>query len=140
MPTRFVFNGVVIIISNHSYETLAKEVGVGDWGAIYSRTTSYDLHPKIESIWIAIKSDILAQKKLSESELDEKARLIPIGMEDEFIEEVERLLEIPQYFYICYRIVVKNMRKVLFSERRRDSWKFRLKELMEMGKKSTSIK
>lgn len=140
MPTRFIFNGVVIIISNHSYETLAKEVGVGDWGAIYSRTTAYDLHPKVESIWTSIKKDILYEKEKSESEVDNNSRLIPIGMEDEFIEEVERLLENPKYFYMCYRIITKNMRTVLFSDRRRDSWKYRLRDLMEMGKKSTSIK
>ena len=134
MPTRFGYNGVVIIISNETYEQSAKIYGAGHWGAIVSRMTNYDLHPKTESIWFKIKEDIEEQRDKSEEELPSKLCLVPRELADEFIEEVERLLKINDYCHMTYRLVAINMNTCMNGEETRPDWKARLKQLMKMGR------
>ena len=134
MPTRFGYNGVVIIISNESYEQSAKIYGAGHWGAIVSRMTNYDLHPKTESIWFKIREDIETQRDMSEEELPSKLCLVPRELADEFIEEVERLLKINEYCHMTYRLVAINMNTCMNGEETRPDWKSRLKQLMKMGR------
>ena len=134
MPTRFGYNGVVIIISNESYEQSAKIYGAGHWGAIVSRMTNYDLHPKTESIWFKIREDIETQRDMSEEDLPSKLCLVPRELADEFIEEVERLLKIDEYCHLTYRLVAINMNTCMNGEETRPDWKSRLKQLMKMGR------
>lgn len=136
MPTRFGYNGVVIIISNETYEQSAKIYGAGHWGAIVSRMTVYDLHPKTESIWFKIRQDIEEQRDKSEEELPSKLCLVPRELADEFIEEVERLLKINEYCHMTYRLVAINMNTCMNGEETRPDWKARLKQLMKMGRKA----
>jgi hypothetical protein len=136
MPTRFGYNGVVIIISNETYEQSAKVYGAGHWGAIVSRMTNYDLHPKTESIWAKIKEDIERERDMSEEELPSRLCMVPRDLANEFIEEVERLLKINEYCHMTYRIVAINMNVCMHGEETRSGWKGRLKTLMKNGRKA----
>jgi hypothetical protein len=136
MPTRFGYNGVVIIISNETYEQSAKVYGAGHWGAIVSRMTNYDLHPKTESIWAKIKEDIERERDMSEEELPSRLCMVPRDLANEFIEEVERLLKIDEYCHMTYRIVAINMNVCMHGEETRSGWKGRLKTLMKNGRKA----
>jgi hypothetical protein len=136
MPTRFGYNGVVIIISNESYDQSAKIYGAGHWGAIVSRMTNYDLHPKTESIWAKIKEDIERERDMSEEDLPSRLCMVPRDLADEFIEEVERLLKIDEYCHMTYRLVAVNMNICMHGEETRPRWKRRLKELMSNGRKA----
>ena len=53
---------------------------------------------------------------------------------DEFIEEVERLLEMPQYREMTFRIVAKDMHRVLNGSKGRAHWKDDLASLMDINK------
>jgi hypothetical protein len=136
MPTRFGYNGVVIIISNETYEQSAKAYGAGHWGAIVSRMTNYDLHPKTESIWAKIKEDIERERDMSEEDLPSRLCMVPRDLANEFIEEVERLLKIDEYCHMTYRIVAINMNVCMHGEETRPGWKGRLKTLMKNGRKA----
>lgn len=140
MPTRFAYNGVVIIISNETYDELASEVGPGHWGAIVSRMTNYDLHPMPQSIWVAIKENIERERDTPESDLPSKACMVPRDVADEFIAEVERLLEYDDCCFMTFRLVTKNMHNCLNSSETRPEWKERLEDLMRMGRKTMKDK
>ena len=136
MPTRFGYNGVVIIISNETYEASSKLYGAGHWGAIVSRMTNYDLHPKTESIWASIKENIERERDMSEEDLPSRLCMVPRDLADEFIEEVENLLKIDEYCHMTYRLVAINMNTCMHGEETRSRWKRRLKDLMKMGRKA----
>lgn len=134
MPNKFRYKGVVIIISNDTRDSFKKEVGVGNWNAIVDRMRSFDLHPMAESIWAVIKEKILKQRDMSESDLPSRMCMIPRDIVDEFIEEVERLLEMPQYREMTWRIVAKDMNRVLNGAKGRAHWKEDLAGLMDISK------
>ena len=134
MPNKFRYKGVVIIISNDTRDSFKKEVGVGNWNAIVDRMRSFDLHPMAESIWAVIKENILKQRDMSESDLPSRMCMIPRDIVDEFIEEVERLLEMPQYREMTWRIVAKDMHRVLNGSKGRAHWKEDLAGLMDINK------
>ena len=134
MPNKFRYKGVVIIISNDTRDAFKKEVGVGNWNAIVDRMRSFDLHPMAESIWAVIKKILLKQRDMSESDLPSKMCMIPRDIVDEFIEEVERLLEMPQYREMTFRIVAKDMHRVLNGSKGRAHWKEDLAGLMDINK------
>ena len=60
MPNEFIFTGLVIIISNYSRERFIQEVGTGNWDAISSRFTNFDIAPMAESLWRVMKKRILS--------------------------------------------------------------------------------
>ena len=134
MPNKFKYKGVVVIISNDTRDAFKKEVGVGNWNAIVDRMRSFDLHPMAESIWTVIKKKLLTQRDMTESELPSKMCMIPRDIVDEFIEEVERLLEMPQYREMTFRIVAKDMHRVLNGSKGRAHWKEDLAGLMDINK------
>lgn len=134
MPNKFKYKGVVIIISNDTRDAFKKEVGVGNWNAIVDRMRSFDLHPMAESIWAVIKKILLKQRDMSEDALPDKMCMIPRDIVDEFIEEVERLLEMPQYREMTFRIVAKDMHRVLNGSKGRAHWKEDLAGLMDINK------
>lgn len=133
MPTRFTYNGVIIIISNKTRAQLKAEVGAGDWGAIVDRMISYNLEPKAQSVWIIIKEIIETERDKTEEELPSKLCLIPRDITDEFIEEVERLITDPQYQNMTFRLVGK-MKKILNSASTRPFWKDKLEEHMDINR------
>lgn len=134
MPNKFKYKGVVIIISNDTRDSFKKEVGAGNWNAIVDRMRSFDLHPMAESIWAVIKNTLLKERDKSESDIPSKMCMIPRDMVDEFIEEVERLLEMPQYREMTWRIVAKDMHRVLNGSKGRAHWKEDLAGLMDINK------
>ena len=134
MPNKFKYKGVIIIISNDTRDAFKKEVGVGNWNAIVDRMRSFDLHPMAESIWAVIKKILLKQRDMSEEVLPNKMCMIPRDIVDEFIEEVERLLEMPQYREMTFRIVAKDMHRVLNGSKGRAHWKEDLAGLMDINK------
>ena len=134
MPNKFKYKGVVIIISNDTRDGFKKEVGVGNWGAIVDRMRSFDLHPMAESIWAVIKKILLKERDMTETTLPSKMCMIPRDMVDEFIEEVERLMEMPQYREMTFRIVAKDMHRVLNGSKGRAHWKEDLAGLMDINK------
>ncbi len=134
MPNKFKYKGVVVIISNDTRDAFKKEVGVGNWNAIVDRMRSFDLHPMAESIWAVIKKILLKQRDTSDEVLPNKMCMIPRDIVDEFIEEVERLLEMPQYREMTFRIVAKDMHRVLNGSKGRAHWKEDLAGLMDINK------
>ncbi len=134
MPNKFKYKGVIVIISNDTRDAFKKEVGVGNWNAIVDRMRSFDLHPMAESIWAVIKKILLKQRDMSEELLPDKMCMIPRDVVDEFIEEVERLLEMPQYREMTFRIVAKDMHRVLNGSKGRAHWKEDLAGLMDINK------
>ena len=134
MPNKFKYKGVVVIISNDTRDAFKKEVGVGNWGAIVDRMRSFDLHPMAESIWAVIKKKMLKEKDTPETILPNKMCMIPRDIVDEFIEEVETLLEMPQYREMTWRIVAKDMHRVLNGSKGRAHWKEDLAGLMDINK------
>ena len=134
MPNKFKYKGVVVIISNDTRDAFKKEVGVGNWNAIVDRMRSFDLHPMAESIWAVIKKILIKQRDASEETLPSKMCMIPRDIVDEFIEEVERLLEMPQYREMTFRIVAKDMHRVLNGSKGRAHWKEDLAGLMDINK------
>lgn len=134
MPNKFKYKGVVVIISNDTRDAFKKEVGVGNWNAIVDRMRSFDLHPMAESIWAVIKKILLKQRDTSDEVLPDKMCMIPRDIVDEFIEEVERLLEMPQYREMTFRIVAKDMHRVLNGSKGRAHWKEDLAGLMDINK------
>ena len=134
MPNKFKYKGVVVIISNDTRDMFKKEVGVGNWNAIVDRMRSFDLHPMAESIWAVIKKILLKERDESEEKLPSKMCMIPRDMVDEFIEEVERLIEMPQYREMTFRIVAKDMHRVLNGSKGRAHWKDDLASLMDINK------
>ena len=134
MPNKFKYKGVVIIISNDTRDMFKKEVGAGNWNAIVDRMRSFDLHPMAESIWAVIKKILLKERDESEEKLPSKMCMIPRDIVDEFIEEVERLIEMPQYREMTFRIVAKDMHRVLNGSKGRAHWKDDLASLMDINK------
>ena len=134
MPNKFKYKGVIVIISNDTRDSFKKEVGVGNWNAIVDRMRSFDLHPMAESVWAVIKKILLKERDMSDSVLPSKMCMIPRDIVDEFIEEVERLLEMPQYREMTFRIVAKDMHRVLNGSKGRAHWKEDLAGLMDINK------
>lgn len=134
MPNKFKYKGVIIIISNETRDTFKKELGAGNWGAIVDRMRSFDLHPMAESVWSVIKKNLIKERDTSEETLPSKMCMIPRDIVDEFIEEVEKLLEMPQYREMTFRIVAKDMHRVLNGSKGRAHWKEDLAGLMDINK------
>lgn len=134
MPNKFKYKGVIIIISNETRDTFKKELGAGNWGAIVDRMRSFDLHPMAESVWSVIKKILIKERDTSEETLPSKMCMIPRDIVDEFIEEVEKLLEMPQYREMTFRIVAKDMHRVLNGSKGRAHWKEDLAGLMDINK------
>ena len=78
MPNEFIFTGLVIIISNLSRERFIQEVGQGNWDAISSRFTNFDISPKAESLWRVMKKRIL--RGCNDKTVDDENCMIPRGM------------------------------------------------------------
>ena len=133
MPNRFNYKGVVIIISNKTREAFQKEVGGEDnWLAIDRRMRNFDLHPLPQSMWEQIKKDILRQT--DDTSITDDERMIPLDVVEEFISEVESLMELARYQNINFGMVSDDMSKILHSETAKSTWKSELKKLMDTTK------
>ncbi len=103
MPNEFIFTGLVIIISNYSRERFIQEVGTGNWDAISSRFTNFDVAPMAESLWRVMKKRILSD--FNDKSIDDENCAIPRDMVEEFIAEVESLISNKDYQSINWRTI-----------------------------------
>ena len=125
MPNQFIFTGVVIIITNEPRDKFEQTVGSGNWGAIKSRFTNFDISPLAESLWSVMKAKIL--KEFNDESMDDANRAIPRNMTEEFIEEVESLICDSDYQGITWR-TIKAFGLALRGEKGLKSWKRKLRE------------
>ena len=110
MPNTFIFNGVIIIISNETRERFIASMGRGNWDAISTRFENYDITPDAESIWSVIKTTILDE--YNNKSLADRLCLIPRDMTYEFIEEVEGILAENPDSYLNWRTIAANSKRL----------------------------
>ena len=105
MPTHFYYTGVVIIMSNLDKDKFVDSVG-GDssWRALKSRFVAFNIKPVSETLWAIIKMQILDE--YNNESIDDDHTMIPRNMTEEFIEEVEKLLEEDACEGLTYRTIV----------------------------------
>ena len=124
MPNEFIFTGVVIIISNYSRDRFIQEVGTGNWDAISSRFTNFDVAPKAESLWRVMKKRIL--NDFNDKSIADENCAIPRDMVEEFIEEVESLISNKDYQSINWRTITM-FHDILNGAPGRKNWKLTLR-------------
>lgn len=124
MPNEFIFTGVVIIISNYSRDRFIQEVGTGNWDAISSRFTNFDVAPKAESLWRVMKKRIL--NDFNDKSIADENCAIPRDMVEEFIEEVESLISNKDYQSINWRTITM-FHDILNGAPGRKTWKSTLR-------------
>ena len=125
MPNEFIFTGLVIIISNLSRERFIQQVGQGNWDAISSRFTNFDISPMAESLWRVMKKRILGD--YNDKTIDDENCIIPRDMVEEFIEEVESLIPNKEYQSINWRTITM-FHDILNGAPGRETWKEALKD------------
>ena len=125
MPNEFIFTGLVIIISNLSRERFIQQVGQGNWDAISSRFTNFDISPMAESLWRVMKKRIL--RDYNDKTIDDENCIIPRDMVEEFIEEVESLIPNKEYQSINWRTITM-FHDILNGVPGRKTWKTTLRE------------
>lgn len=124
MPNEFIFTGLVIIISNYSRDRFIQEVGIGNWDAISSRFTNFDVAPKAESLWRVMKKRIL--NDFNDKSIADENCAIPRDMTEEFIEEVESLISNKDYQSINWRTITM-FHDILNGAPGRKTWKSTLR-------------
>ena len=124
MPNEFIFTGLVIIISNLSRERFIQQVGQGNWDAISSRFTNFDISPMAESLWRVMKKRIL--RDYNDKTIDDENCIIPRDMVEEFIEEVESLIPNKDYQSINWRTITM-FHDILNGAPGRKTWKSTLR-------------
>ena len=124
MPNEFIFTGLVIIISNYSRDRFIQEVGTGNWDAISSRFTNFDVAPKAESLWRVMKKRIL--NDFNDKSIADENCAIPRDMTEEFIEEVESLISNKDYQSINWRTITM-FHDILNGAPGRKTWKSTLR-------------
>ena len=125
MPNEFIFTGLVVIISNLSRERFIQEVGQGNWDAISSRFTNFDISPMAEALWRVMKKRIL--KDYNDKTIDDENCIIPRDMVEEFIEEVESLIPNKDYQSINWRTITM-FHDILNGAPGRETWKEALRD------------
>ena len=125
MPNEFIFTGLVIIISNLSRERFIQQVGQGNWDAISSRFTNFDISPMAESLWRVMKKRIL--RDYNDKTIDDENCIIPRDMVEEFIEEVESLIPNKEYQSINWRTITM-FHDILNGAPGRKTWKTTLRD------------
>ena len=125
MPNEFIFTGLVIIISNLSRERFIQQVGQGNWDAISSRFTNFDISPMAESLWRVMKKRIL--RDYNDKTIDDENCIIPRDMVEEFIEEVESLIPNKEYQSINWRTIIM-FHDILNGAPGRETWKEALRD------------
>lgn len=125
MPNEFIFTGLVIIISNLSRDRFIQEVGQGNWDAISSRFTNFDISPMAESLWRVMKKRIL--NDYNDKTIDDENCIIPRDMVEEFIEEVESLIPNKDYQSINWRTITM-FHDILNGAPGRETWKEALRD------------
>lgn len=127
MPNRFIYNGLVIIISNLDRKTISKSIGEQNWKAIVRRMHSFEINPCTIAIWSRIKTIMLNDQK---NNTPDELCLIPQNDINDVIEEVEKNLSDPEYQYITFGTII-DIQTALQGPSGRSKWKEKLKRLMK---------
>ena len=127
MPNRFIYNGLVIIVSNLDRKTISKSIGEQNWKAIVRRMHSFEINPCTIAIWSRIKTIMLNDQK---NNTPDELCLIPQNDINDVIEEVEKNLSDPEYQYITFGTII-DIQTALQGPSGRAKWKNKLKNLMK---------
>jgi hypothetical protein len=131
IPTTFKYNGVVIIVSNEDRKNLIENVTRKHWEAIKDRFNNIDFNPMPQAIWETIKKKILEQRDMDPSILPDKQCIIPRTNVDELIEEVEKIIDLPRFNRMSWRIMTEDMHNAFNGETGTKKWKRRLRAQMD---------
>lgn len=111
IPDEFLFTGCIVIIGNMTHEELkrvvVKDGGERDWDAIRQRFQPIEINPPYEVMWNVIQKQLREQQAMTEEELPSDSCIIPREYIDEFIDEVNYLLEGnegPDYTGVSWRL------------------------------------
>lgn len=136
IPDEFVFNGCVVVIGNMSLDELETEVvktgGKGDWEAIRQRFQPVRINPPYEVMWNVIQKQLREQQSMTEEELPSEQCIIPRKDIEDFINEVNYLLEGNEgsnYTGVSWRMTTQ-MGIAFRGEKGRRMWKRRLREIL----------
>ena len=138
IPDEFLFTGCVIIIGNMTHgelqDAVVKSGGKRDWDAIKTRFQPIEIDPPYEVMWNVIQKELREQQEMSEEELPSYSCIVPREYVDEFIDEVNFLLEGNEddgqdYTGISWRMAVQ-IGQALKGEKGRRLWKRRLREML----------
>ena len=138
IPDEFEFTGCVVVIGNMTHEELKKVVvqdgGERDWDAVRQRFQPIEINPPYEVMWNVIQKTIREQQSMSDEELPSMDCIVPREYVDEFIEEVDYLLEGnegPEFTGISWRMATQ-IGQALKGEKGRRMWKRRLRETLRI--------
>ena len=132
VPLTFKYNGAVIIISNSTREELIQKVTPGHWGAIKGRFKNVDINPMSQAIWETIKEKLIEQRDTDPAKLLDEQCIIPRQYVDEFIEEVEKLIDFPMYNNMTWRMVTDDMHNTFQGPTGISRWKRELRSQMNV--------
>ena len=136
IPDEFLFTGCIVVVGNMSIDELRAEVersgGSGDWDAIQQRFQPISVNPPYEVIWRVLQRKLREEQSKSEDELPDVLCTIPRDYIDEFIDEVNSVLDGkygPGYTGVSWRLLV-NMSPVFRGTKGLRQWKNLLKGQM----------
>ena len=128
IPTTFKYNGAVIVVSNDSQANLIQQVGGWNkWEALKQRFTCIELNPMPQAIWATIKEKILEQR---DNNIDDDLCIIPKLYVDDFIAEVDSIIDFEMYNHISWRMVTVTMSKAFRGNKGLKRWKSMLRDKM----------
>lgn len=140
IPDEFEFTGCVVVIGNMTHEELKRVVtqdgGERDWDAVRQRFQPVEINPPYEVMWNVIQKTIREQEAMSEDELPSYDCIVPREYVDEFIDEVNYLLEGNEgddYTGVSWRMATQ-IGMALKGEKGRRLWKRRLRESLRITK------
>lgn len=132
VPLTFKYNGAVIIISNSTREELIQKVTPAHWGAIKGRFKNVDINPMAQAIWETIKEKLIKQRDTDPAKLLDEQCIIPRQYVDEFIEEVEKLIDFPMYNNMTWRMITDDMHNTFQGPTGISRWKRELRKQMNV--------
>ena len=131
IPTTFKYNGAVIVVSNESQSNLIQQVGGWNkWEALKQRFRCIELNPMPQAIWATIKEKILEQR---DNNIDDNLCIIPKLYVDEFVAEVDSIIDFDMYNHISWRMVTDRMSKAFRGSKGLKRWKTILRDAMRKG-------
>lgn len=131
IPTTFKYNGVVIIVSNEDRKQLINNVSLKHWEAIKDRFNNIDFNPMPQAIWETIKKKILEQRDMDPAILSDKQCIIPRINVDELIAEVEKIIDLPRFNRMSWRIITEDMHNAFNGGPGLKKWKRTLRTQMD---------
>ena len=122
---------MVIIVSNEDRKKLIENVTRKHWEAIKDRFNNIDFNPMPQAIWETIKRKILEQRDMDPAILLDKECIIPRINVDELIEEVEKIIDLPRFNRMSWRIITEDMHNAFNGGPGLKKWKRILRAQMD---------